>query len=277
MPAKAKYSHKFPRPYAEGEGPTDFANSKNYNQRLTEFIQDELDFCKIDNQRHTIEVVADNVEAHFKENLIRRFDQIQEMKMKIEEQRLKNLKRERVKRFLQIKHQQTEQSHKLVSILKDCIEYVRTRKQDAVQENYEKLGLKKQVRVSKEDLNGAEKRRVLEAFVENDEALGLLLDFISSKHLQGTPGAFSAATAATAPMLSSPAGSGHIVSDVLPLPDGMSSPMVNSTIGMSGQHLVGGVTHGYPSLASQLNYINSAKNSGSQIHNLMGSGGDGGS
>lgn len=38
--------------------------------------------------------------------------------------------------------------------------------------------------VSKEDLNAAEKRRILEAFVENDDALGLLLDFISNKHLK---------------------------------------------------------------------------------------------
>jgi hypothetical protein len=37
--------------------------------------------------------------------------------------------------------------------------------------------------VSKEDLTGAEKRKILEAFVENDDALGLLLDFISSKHI----------------------------------------------------------------------------------------------
>jgi len=37
--------------------------------------------------------------------------------------------------------------------------------------------------VSKEDLNGADKRRILENFVENDNALSLLLDFISSKHL----------------------------------------------------------------------------------------------
>ena len=36
---------------------------------------------------------------------------------------------------------------------------------------------------SKEDLTGAEKRRILETFVENDDALGLLLDFISNKHL----------------------------------------------------------------------------------------------
>lgn len=37
--------------------------------------------------------------------------------------------------------------------------------------------------VNRDDLNSLEKRKVLEAFVENDDALGLLLDFISSKHI----------------------------------------------------------------------------------------------
>ena len=37
--------------------------------------------------------------------------------------------------------------------------------------------------VNRDDLNTHEKRKVLEAFVENDDALGLLLDFISSKHM----------------------------------------------------------------------------------------------
>ena len=37
--------------------------------------------------------------------------------------------------------------------------------------------------VRKDDLNGQDKRKVLEYFVENDDALGLLLDFISSKHM----------------------------------------------------------------------------------------------
>jgi hypothetical protein len=35
----------------------------------------------------------------------------------------------------------------------------------------------------RDDFNSLEKRKVLEAFVENDDALGLLLDFISSKHM----------------------------------------------------------------------------------------------
>jgi len=50
--------------------------------------------------------------------------------------------------------------------------------------------------VSKDDLNGQEKRKVLEYFVENDDALGLLLDFISSKHM-GNPregGSFNQST-----------------------------------------------------------------------------------
>lgn len=39
------------------------------------------------------------------------------------------------------------------------------------------------ITVNKEDLNGSDKRKILENFVENDNALSLLLDFISSKHL----------------------------------------------------------------------------------------------
>ena len=42
------------------------------------------------------------------------------------------------------------------------------------------------IAISKDDLNAIEKRKVLEAFVENDDALGLLLDFISSKHMQSS-------------------------------------------------------------------------------------------
>ena len=35
-----------------------------------------------------------------------------------------------------------------------------------------------------EDMNSFDKRRILEAFVENDDVLGLLLDFISNRHVQ---------------------------------------------------------------------------------------------
>ena len=54
--------------------------------------------------------------------------------------------------------------------------------------------------VSKEDLNAAEKRRILEAFVENDDALGLLLDFISNKHLK-RPGELPASAPGPSPQM----------------------------------------------------------------------------
>jgi hypothetical protein len=39
--------------------------------------------------------------------------------------------------------------------------------------------------LSKEDLTSMDKKKVLEMFVENDSALSLLLDFISTRHLDG--------------------------------------------------------------------------------------------
>lgn len=78
-----RFQTKFNRPFAEGQGPRDAKNSQNYNQKLTAFVQDELDTCKDDHVSHSMEVVADNIEGYFKENLIRRFDQIQELKQKI--------------------------------------------------------------------------------------------------------------------------------------------------------------------------------------------------
>jgi hypothetical protein len=39
-------------------------------------MQDELDKCKVDHLNNNMEVVANNIEGYFKENLIRRFDQI---------------------------------------------------------------------------------------------------------------------------------------------------------------------------------------------------------
>ena len=42
----------------------------------------------------------------------------------------------------------------------------------------------KYIRVSRSDLKNIEKRKILESFVENDEALGQLLDFISSHYIQ---------------------------------------------------------------------------------------------
>lgn len=69
-----KFSSKFNRPYLEGEGPADANNSHNYNQKFKNFIQDELDHCKVDHKNHGMEAVAENIEKYFKASLIRRFD-----------------------------------------------------------------------------------------------------------------------------------------------------------------------------------------------------------
>ena len=41
-----------------------------------------------------------------------------------------------------------------------------------------------QIKMKRSDLKEIDKKRVLESFVENDEALGQLLDFISSHYIQ---------------------------------------------------------------------------------------------
>ena len=64
------------------------------------------------------------------------------------------------------------------------MESIRSQKEETRRANIRSTGGGAKLTVSKEDLNAAEKRRVLEAFVENDDALGLLLDFISNKHLK---------------------------------------------------------------------------------------------
>jgi len=76
------------------------------------------------------------------------------------------------------KYQQTQESRVLVDSFKQSIEKVRIDKETIKNAN---MGVN--VPFSKEDMNAQEKRKVLENFVENDNALSLLLDFISNKHM----------------------------------------------------------------------------------------------
>ena len=99
-----KFQPRFKRPYEEGQGPRDAQISQNYNQKLCNFIQDELDHCKVNHANHGIEEVTDAIEGYFKENLMRRFDQIQVLKQKIAQQQIKNMKREKVKEQLSAKY-----------------------------------------------------------------------------------------------------------------------------------------------------------------------------
>lgn len=142
-------------------------------------------------------MVATNIEKYFKDSLVRRVEQMQELKQKIALQQATNTRRERAKRALIEKHKQSRSSQRLVETYKRSVETIRAQKEAARSANLRAAGATERHVVSKEDLNAAEKRRVLESFVENDEALGLLLDFISNKHLQKPGDSPAAATGAS--------------------------------------------------------------------------------
>jgi hypothetical protein len=57
-----------------------------------------------------METVADSIEGYFKENLIRRFDQIQELKQRIAEKQMSNYKKSLVRGNLQDKFRQNQDS-----------------------------------------------------------------------------------------------------------------------------------------------------------------------
>jgi hypothetical protein len=118
-----------------------------------------------------------------------------------------------------------------------------------VNQNLEALNRPRK-RVTDDMLTGIDKQQILEHFVENDDALSLLLDFISSRHLQEEEEQEDPLSQAVSGLQES-------------FHEGMSSP----AIGLSG--FLNGFTMENPSLASQLKYQH--KNSG----NFAGSGADG--
>lgn len=186
VPNLFKYSHKFKRPYEEGQGPRDVQTTSIYNAKLTNLVQEQLDFCKIDRATHNIETVSSEVETFFKDNLIRRFDQIQLLKMKIAQQEISNHNRDRIRKEINDKLIMTKQSKVLVDTFRSCMEQVRQEKDTVRKQNMQVFRQLNPIStLSKEDLNSMDQKRVLEMFVENDAALSLLLDFISTRHLDG--------------------------------------------------------------------------------------------
>ena len=60
-------------------------NPKNYNQKLTGFMEDALDECEEDPQRF-----PSMVEGYFKENLLKRYNLIRYLKAEIRREKAKN-------------------------------------------------------------------------------------------------------------------------------------------------------------------------------------------
>lgn len=67
----------------------------------------------------------------------------------------------------------------MVNAFKQCVDNVISEKQTRLQVALNNPS----ARVHESDLVNVDKKRILENFVENDDALGLLLDFISNQYV----------------------------------------------------------------------------------------------
>ena len=74
-------------------------------------------------------------------------------------------------------------SKNLVTSFRDCIDQVLVERDRNMTYNNYKPGANPQPKAARSNLKEIEKRKILESFVENDEALGQLLDFISSHYI----------------------------------------------------------------------------------------------
>lgn len=173
---KPRFMHKTVRGYQPNRGPKDVLNPSHYNQKLRTFLEDSLDECE-----DTPIAFPAYVEAYFKENLLKRYNLIRYLKAEIRREKAKNQLRRKFVETQKGKTEQRQLSKNLVSSFKDCIDQVLAEK-DARMAAASKDG--KFQRATRSELKDVERRKILENFVENDEALGQLLDFISSHYIQ---------------------------------------------------------------------------------------------
>jgi len=77
--------HKTIRGFQANKGPTDVHNPKNYNQKLTNFLEESLDDCEENPQ-----MFPEMVGGFFKENLLKRYNLIKYLKAEIRREKAKN-------------------------------------------------------------------------------------------------------------------------------------------------------------------------------------------
>lgn len=106
---------------------------------------------------------------------------IKYLKAEIRREKAKNELKRSLIQEQKTKNEQRLLSKTLVSNFKNCIDTVLGQKEKRVQAaNPDKL-----VHLGRANLNDNDRKKVLEMFVENDDALGQLLDFISNHYIQG--------------------------------------------------------------------------------------------
>ena len=98
---KPRFLHKTVRGFQTSKGPADVHNPKNYNQKLTMFLEDSLDDCEDDPQRF-----PGTVENYFKDNLLKRYNLIRYLKAEIRREKEKNMMK---RKFIEDQKSKTEQ------------------------------------------------------------------------------------------------------------------------------------------------------------------------
>ncbi|CDW88794.1 UNKNOWN [Stylonychia lemnae] len=163
---KLKYMSRITHGFKEGAGPSDMKKTFLYNAKFTQQLFDIIEATNKDNKP-----TAYMVEQLFKDNAQRREDMIQNLRDKLERQKqINQMKEIQVRQQKQLVSQKKE-SEILVKTFKNCIEAVILDKKDRLNLN----------NLTKEDLYSSDKKRTLELFVENDNTLSHLLEFISGK------------------------------------------------------------------------------------------------
>ena len=119
-----KFMHKVVRGFPAGKGPSAVSNPKNYNQRLTNFLEDALYESEDRPQKFPL-----LVETYFQENLLKRYNLIKYLKAEIRREKAKNYAKRKIMEEQKSKTEQRNLSKTLVNNFKDCIDGVLKEKQ----------------------------------------------------------------------------------------------------------------------------------------------------
>lgn len=109
--------HKVVRGYPEGKGPSAVNNPKNYNQRLTNFIEEAL--LESEDRPKKFPLL---IETYFQENLLKRYNLIKYLKAEIRRESNKNFVKRKILEEQKSKTEQRNLSKTLVNNFRDCID-----------------------------------------------------------------------------------------------------------------------------------------------------------
>ena len=110
------------------------------------------------------------VEGYYRENLLKRYNLIRYLKAEIRREKAKNTMKRKLIEEQKSKTEQRQLSKNLVTSFRDCVDQVLVERDRNTAANTK--GAQPIVKATRSTLKEIEKRKILENFVENDEALG---------------------------------------------------------------------------------------------------------